>query len=85
VKLVSVALQTLSETKTVSAASPLKSPLAARELGITYHQLIGLLRFGKIDPPPRDSSGDYLWFPEDLRHARRALARERPRHQEVPV
>jgi hypothetical protein len=51
-----------------------KTPVAARELGVTYHQLIGLLRFSKIDPPPRDSSGDYVWSDADLERARRALA-----------
>ena len=52
-----------------------KTPVAARELGITYHRLIGLIRFGKLDPvPARDSSGDYIWSDTDLERARRALA-----------
>jgi hypothetical protein len=29
----------------------LKTPAAARKLGTSYHRLIGLIRFGKIDPP----------------------------------
>jgi hypothetical protein len=62
---------------------PLKTPVAARELGVTYHQLVGLLRFAKISPPPRDSSGDYLWFAADLERARRAL--KAGRRQEVPA
>jgi len=54
---------------------PLKSPAAARALGVTYHVLRGLLRFDKLDPlPQRDSSGDYLWFPEDMERARVLLA-----------
>ncbi len=57
---------------------PLKSPAAARALGVTYHVLRGLLRFDKLNPlPQRDSSGDYLWFPEDMQRARQALARQR--------
>jgi DNA-binding transcriptional MerR regulator len=59
-----------------------KTPVAARELGITYHRLMGLLRHGKIAPPDRDSSGDYLWTDADLDRARQALAaaqRERGR------
>jgi hypothetical protein len=76
----------LSEAKIMNAASFLKSPLAARELGITYHQLIGLIRFDKIEPPPRDSSGDYLWRSQDLARARRALAKNRRlRRQMVPA
>jgi hypothetical protein len=47
--------------------------VAARELGIPYHRLIGLMRYGKIEPPERDSSGDYLWTDEDLARARHAL------------
>jgi hypothetical protein len=50
-----------------------KTPVAARELGTTYHRLIGLLRFGKIDPPARDTSGDYVWTDADLERARQAL------------
>jgi hypothetical protein len=55
----------------------MKTPVAARVLGVTYHQLIGLLRFNKIAPPARDSSGDYVWLPEDLERARQALAARR--------
>jgi DNA-binding transcriptional MerR regulator len=51
----------------------LKTPVAARQLGITYHRLMGLIRFGKINPPARDSSGDYLWSDTDLERARLAL------------
>jgi hypothetical protein len=64
----------------------MKTPVAARHLGVTYHTLIGLLRFNKIDPPQRDSSGDYLWSPADLDRARAALAaRRRPRPKGVPA
>ena len=52
---------------------PLKTPEAARELGTTYHRLIGLIRFDKIPRPAKDSSGDYLWTSADLGRARRAL------------
>jgi hypothetical protein len=63
---------------------PLKTPVAAQTLGATYHELIGLIRFHKIDPPQRDSSGDYLWDESDLARARAALAaRRRPRPREV--
>jgi hypothetical protein len=50
-----------------------KTPIAALELGVTYHRLIGLLRFKKIEPPARDSSGDYVWTDGDLARARQAL------------
>jgi hypothetical protein len=54
--------------------SYLKTPAAADQLGITYHRLIGLIRFRKIIRPERDSSGDYLWADADLERARQALA-----------
>jgi hypothetical protein len=50
-----------------------KTPVAVRELNTTYHRLIGLVRFNKITPPGRDSSGDYLWSDADLAAAREAL------------
>jgi hypothetical protein len=52
----------------------LKTPRAASELLTTYHRLMGLIRFGKILPPLKDSSGDYVWTSEDLERARQALA-----------
>jgi hypothetical protein len=52
----------------------LKTPAAARHLGVTYHRLIGLIRFDRISPiPQRDSSGDYVWTADDLARAREAL------------
>jgi hypothetical protein len=56
-----------------------KTPVAVEELGTTYHKLIGLLRFKKISPPGRDSSGDYVWTDEDIERARQALATGRRR------
>jgi hypothetical protein len=50
-----------------------KSPLAAKELGISYFRLHSLLRGNKITPPQKDSSGDYIWTDEDLERARRVL------------
>jgi hypothetical protein len=50
-----------------------KSSTAARELSIPYHRLIGLIRYGLIAPPVKDTSGDYLWSEADLASARLAL------------
>jgi hypothetical protein len=58
---------------------PRKTPVAAAELKTTYHKLIGLVRFGKIPPPARDSSGDYLWDESDLERARQALRPRAPK------
>jgi hypothetical protein len=60
----------------------LKTPEASRALGVTYHRLVGLLRFRKIDPlPEKDSSGDYVWTRDDLDRARRALRPQRERQE----
>jgi hypothetical protein len=63
----------------------IKTSVAVIELETTYHKLIGLIRFRKIDPlPARDSSGDYLWTDADLDRARAALTAMRQR-REVPA
>jgi hypothetical protein len=61
-----------------------KTPVAARELGISYHQLIGLIRYDKIAPPDRDSSGDYLWSDADLERVRSTLATMRRSKPQEP-
>jgi hypothetical protein len=63
------------------APAYLKTAAAAAALNTTYHRLIGLVRFGKIEPPPKDSSGDYLWDADDLERARQALAIDRRRKE----
>jgi hypothetical protein len=50
-----------------------KTPIVAEMLGVSYWRLVGLLRAGRIDPPAKDTSGDYLWRPADVRAAKRAL------------
>src|SRR4051812_2214969 len=60
-----------------------KTPVAARELQVSYGQLMNLLRFNKMRPPERDSSGDYVWSESDLARARAALATVRKRRQAV--
>jgi len=53
-----------------------KSPVAAKELGISYYRLISLLRSEKLAPPRKDSSGDYVWTDEDVAAARKVLAED---------
>jgi hypothetical protein len=52
----------------------LKTPAAADLPGVAYWRLIGLLRSKRLPAPQKDSSGDYLWTPEDIERARQALA-----------
>ena len=56
-----------------------KTPIAAKEVGISYHRLINLIRFGAIMPPEKDSSGDYVWSDSDVEAARKVIAgRQKP-------
>jgi hypothetical protein len=53
--------------------SYLKTPAVARLLGAPYWRLLSLIRWGRIEAPAKDSSGDYVWLPEDVERARKAL------------
>jgi hypothetical protein len=54
---------------------------ASRILGVPVYALYWLLRCDRIPPPPKTTTGDYDWQPEDLERARAALARRRRRAQ----
>jgi hypothetical protein len=54
-----------------------KTTVAAKQLNRPYWALFALIRDGLIDPPEKDSSGHYLWSPQDLDAARAALAQRR--------
>jgi hypothetical protein len=60
-----------------------KTPVAAAALGVTYHRLIDLVRFHKITPPHRDTSGHFIWMPADMERARAALQIDRRRTREA--
>lgn len=54
--------------------APVKTQVAADRLGVAYHRLYGLGRYGVISwPEGRDSSGHLLWTEADLAAARRAI------------
>jgi hypothetical protein len=58
---------------------PRKTPIAAREIGISQGHLHYLIRATKVSPPGRDTSGDYLWTDADIERAREALKIDRRR------
>ena len=58
------------------ATLPKKTAAVVRELGTTYDRLLNLIRFGKMAPPAKDSSGDYCWTEEDVERARKALGKQ---------
>jgi hypothetical protein len=68
----------MSATKKAARAAlvaGLKTPELCRRLGVPHGRLANHIRNGKITPlPAKDSSGDYVWTPEDVKRARKALA-----------
>lgn len=50
-----------------------KTPIAARQLELSYTKLINQVRYGKIKAPVKDSSGDYMWSAADMAAARNAV------------
>jgi len=50
-----------------------KTPAVARQLGVSYWRLFGLLRTGRLTPPDKDSSGDYVWTDQDVASAQQLL------------
>jgi hypothetical protein len=61
----------------------IKTPVAARHLGMPYWHLIDLIRFDKIAAPARDSSRHYVWTPEDVERARQVIEARRGQRQEA--
>src|SRR5262249_6703348 len=73
-----------TQLRRVPAVPFLKTSAVARLLGIQYVQLFSLIRNGRLEPPSKDSSGDYVWLPEDVERARQALALLRRRLPVMP-
>jgi hypothetical protein len=65
----------------VQIPEPVKLPVKTREvcerLGITYYQVMAVFRARKMQRPPQDSSGDYVWSESDIETLRAALALDR--------
>jgi hypothetical protein len=62
-----------------------KTPAMCRLLGVRYSDIWHLLRDGRLVPPAKDSSGDYVWTEADVQRAREALAARRRTRQEPEV
>jgi hypothetical protein len=58
---------------------PCKTPIAADRLGISEGRLHYLIRSRKIQPPPKDTSGDYCWQDSHIEAARAVLGVDRRR------
>jgi hypothetical protein len=41
---------------------------------ISYHRIVAALRTGKLAPPRKDSSGDYVWSDADVERLKKVLA-----------
>jgi hypothetical protein len=57
----------------------LKTSEVVRHLGTNLSRIQYLLRHGKIAPPGKDASGDFVWTSADIDAARAALAKLAPR------
>jgi hypothetical protein len=60
---------------------PKKTKDVARELGISVLKLRAMLQNEKLEPPPKDSSGDYVWTDADVERARVAAQTDRRRRR----
>jgi hypothetical protein len=58
---------------------PLKTQAMCRQEKFGYWQVVGLLRSGRIHPPQKDSSGDFVWTAADIERVRKALAERKSR------
>jgi hypothetical protein len=58
-----------------------KSAAVARLLNCPYGKLFYLIRTDRLQAPEKDSSGDYVWTPDDIARARAALAAPRKRRR----
>jgi hypothetical protein len=47
-----------------------------KRMNTTYTKLMWRLRSGQLAPPPKDESGHFVWFEEDIERARLALAKD---------
>jgi predicted site-specific integrase-resolvase len=61
----------------------LKTRAVCELLGVRYTYLANWLRDGRLTPPAKDSSGDFIWTPEDIERARAALTARRRRGEAV--
>jgi DNA-binding transcriptional MerR regulator len=59
----------------------LKSGAVAQQLGIPYYTLFELMRGGHLQPPQKDSSGQYVWTEADVERARHAVAERKTRQE----
>jgi hypothetical protein len=62
---------------------PRKTRSAAQLIGCTLPALRSAIACGKLAPPGKDESGDFLWQAEDIERAKRILAIDLRKHREV--
>jgi hypothetical protein len=60
----------------------LKSRVVADALGISYYNLFELIRSKHLTAPAKDSSGDYVWTPDDIERAREVLIARAKRRED---
>jgi hypothetical protein len=63
----------------------MKTPLVAKLLAVNYPLVRSLIRDGRMEAPPKDTSGHYLWSESDIERARAALKVDRRRKKPEPA
>jgi hypothetical protein len=58
---------------------PLKTRSAAKAIGVSLPALRSALGSGKLAPPAKDESGDFIWWPEDIERAKSVMLHDRRR------
>jgi hypothetical protein len=66
---------------TTTPSAPVLTRDVSRILNVPIPQLHAMLRCRRMREPQRDSSGRFIWTPEDVEEARRALATDRRRKE----
>ncbi len=53
--------------------------------GISYHRIVAALRAGKLTPPQKDSSGDFVWTADDVARLMKVLDHDSQRDGKAVV
>jgi hypothetical protein len=71
----------LANTPRVAVQHFLKTPQLCKHLKVGYWRIMSMIRSGKLPEPAKDTSGHYVWGPDDVEAARQALSVDYRRKQ----
>jgi len=64
---------------------PLKTRDILDKYNIAHYTICNYLRYRLISQPPRDSSGDMIWLPENIAELERAMRRQNKKYGKKAV